>query len=242
MKAGPKLSYCFVFARGGSKGLPGKNLLQINGVPLVAHSIETAKKISQINRVFLSTDSPEIAEVGKLFGAEIIRRPDDLASDTASEWKAWEHGIEYVEEKYGSFDQFISLPATAPCRRCVDVQRCMQALVNDIDMVITTTDAHRNPWFNMVTNNSEGCARLVNTGPGFARRQDTPECQDVATVAYVSRPSFIKNSGSIWDGKVRAVKVRQHTAIDIDTFFDYSVAKMLMESPGLMETLDGTEQ
>ena len=72
----PRLSYCFVFARGGSKGLPGKNLLPINGVPLIGHSIEMAKKINQIKRIFVSTDSEEIAEVGKLLGAEVIERPD----------------------------------------------------------------------------------------------------------------------------------------------------------------------
>ena len=237
-----KVSNCFVFARGGSKGLPGKNLLPINGVPLIGHSIEIAKKINQINKVFLSTDSDEIAEVGKLFGAEVIERPEDLASDTASEWEAWKHAIEHVGKKYGDFDQFISLPATAPCRRYIDVHRCMQALVDDVDMVITTTESHRNPWFNMVTNNSEGYARLVNTSQGFKRRQDSPKCQDMATVAYIARPSFINNNESIWDGNVKAIKVPQHTAVDIDTFYDYSVAKMLMESPGLMEKLNSLAQ
>jgi CMP-N-acetylneuraminic acid synthetase len=237
-----KVSNCFVFARGGSKGLPGKNLLPINGVPLIGHSIETAKKINQINRIFVSTDSEEIAEVGKLFGAEVIERPKDLASDTASEWEAWKHAIEHVGKKYGDFDQFISLPATAPCRRYIDVRRCMQALVDDVDMVITTTDSHRNPWFNMVTNNSEGYAQLVNTSQGFKRRQDSPKCQDMATVAYIARPSFINNNESIWDGNVKAIKVPQHTAVDIDTFYDYSVAKMLMENPGIMEKLNGLAQ
>ena len=238
----PKLTYCFVFARGGSKGLPGKNLLPINDVPLVGHSIEIAKNINQINKIFVSTDSEEISEVGKLFGAEVIERPEDLASDTASEWKAWKHAIKHVEEKYGSFDQFISLPATAPCRRCIDVRRCMQALVDDVDMVITTTDSHRNPWFNMVINNSEGYAQLVNTSQGFNRRQDSPNCEDMATVAYITRPSFINNNKSMWDGNIKAIKVPMHTAVDIDTFYDYSVAKMLMESPGLMEKLDGLAQ
>ena len=237
-----KVSNCFVFARGGSKGLPGKNLLPINGIPLIGHSIEIAKKLNQINKIFVSTDSEEIAEIGKLFGAEVIERPEDLASDTASEWEAWKHAIEHVGKKYGDFDQFISLPATAPCRRYIDVHRCMQALVDDVDMVITTTESHRNPWFNMVTNNSEGYARLVNTSQGFKRRQDSPKCQDMATVAYIARPSFINNNESIWDGNVKAIKVPQHTAVDIDTFYDYSVAKMLMESPGLMEKLNSLAQ
>ena len=236
------LRYCFIFARGGSKGLPGKNLLPINDVPLIGHSIEVARKISQISKIFVSTDSAEIAEVGRLFGAEVLMRPPELASDTASEWDAWKHAIINVEEKYGGFDQFISLPATAPCRRVNDVERCIQALVDDVDIVITTTESHSNPWFNMVSEDSDGYAKLVNTSREFFRRQDCPACQDMATVAYVTRPSFIKNKNAVWDGIVKGVRVPKHRAIDIDTFYDYAVARMLMENPSLMVQLDNSSQ
>ena len=232
------LRYCFVFARGGSKGLRGKNLLTISGIPLVAHSIIMAKKIERISKVFVSTDSEKISVVGKAFGAEVIERPTELASDTASEWDAWRHAISHVEAKYGSFNQFISLPATAPCRRQIDVERCMDSLNENADIVITTTKSQRSPWFNMVIINDDGFARLVNDDQNLIRRQDCPKCQDITTIAYVTRPSYIKNSNGIWDGKVRTVEVPQHTAIDIDTFYDYSIAKFTMEDPGLLPKLN----
>ena len=83
-----ELNFCFIFARGGSKGLPGKNMLPINRMPLIGHSIEIAKISKKIDKVFISTDCKEIAQAGDLLGAEVINRPPELASDTASEWEA----------------------------------------------------------------------------------------------------------------------------------------------------------
>ena len=115
---------------------------------------------------------------------------------------------------------------------------CLNALENDVDIVVTASPSSRNPWFNMVTKNESNFFTLVNPQKSFTRRQDSPSCYDLATVAYVTRPSFIINSNSIWDGAVRAVTVPPHTAIDIDNFFDYSIAKLLLETPGLFAQLD----
>ena len=236
-----ELTFCFIFARGGSKGLPGKNMLPINRMPLIGHSIEIAKISKKIDKVFISTDCKEIAHAGDLLGAEVINRPLELASDTASEWDAWQHAIYYVEQKYGYFTKFISLPATAPCRRATDVERCLNLLDEDVDIVVTTTKSQRSPWFNMVTTDSMNRARLVNNGEVFTRRQDAPMCHDMTTVAYVSRPEFIKRSKGIWDGIVRAVDVPSYSAIDIDTFYDYTLAKLILETPGLIKRFEDLE-
>ena len=81
----------FVFARGGSKGLPNKNILKLGEKPLIAHSIELAKNINEIENIFLSTDSDHIANIGKDYGAKIIKRPSNLASDKSPEWLSWIH-------------------------------------------------------------------------------------------------------------------------------------------------------
>ena len=119
-----KRIFAFIFARGGSKGLINKNILPIGGVPLVGRSINIAKEIENIEKIFLSTDSNEIADIGSSFGAEIIPRPDYLSQDNSPEWEAWRHAINVVKDKYGSFDIFLSLPATSPLREIEDVQRC----------------------------------------------------------------------------------------------------------------------
>ena len=222
-------TFAFVFARGGSKGLPGKNLLPIAGHPMLAHSIRIAQQITEVNSVFLSTDCSKIAETGAAYGAEIILRPEHLASDTAPEWLAWQHAIYYVIDRYGSFDCFLSLPPTAPCRSVADVRRCMDALTFDTDLVLTTTPSHRSPWFNMVLKRCDGFLELVKTGNEVNRRQDVPACFDIATVAYAARPEFILRASSIWDGKIRGVEIPPERAVDIDTPVDYAIARFLKE-------------
>lgn len=222
-------TYAFIFARGGSKGLPRKNVLTIGGIPMLAHGIKTAHSLQGVDRVYVSTDCEEIALIAKQYGAEVIDRPSELASDTASEWLAWQHAINLAADRAGSFDRFLSLPATAPLRNPEDVQSCLNALQVGVDMVITMTPAHRSPWFNIVTADSDGRVKLVAGDGTISRRQDSQECFDMTTVAYVSRPKFILKASSIWDGSVVGVEVPRERSIDIDTAHDFAVARFLME-------------
>ena len=107
-------TFAFVFARGGSKGIPRKNLQLLAGKPLLAWSIEMGQSLAEVERVFISTEDPEITETAISFGAEVITRPTELAQDTSPEWLAWQHAIKVAEEKQGRFERFLSLPATAP--------------------------------------------------------------------------------------------------------------------------------
>ena len=101
-------TFAFVFARRGSKGLPGKNILKLNGNPLLAYSINIAKSIDEIQKCFVSTDSDQIAEIAKNFGATVIRRPIELCDDNSPEWLSWQHAVDWVRNNIGDFDKFIS--------------------------------------------------------------------------------------------------------------------------------------
>ena len=219
----------FIFARGGSKGLPRKNVLPIGGIPLFVHGIRLAQQLSNVDGVYVSTDCDEISEIAMGAGAEVIRRPSELATDKAPEWLAWQHAVKIVEQRYGQFDKFLSLPPTAPLRSVNDVQKCMNALLPDIDIVITMTPARRSPWFNMVKKVSGNRVGIMLDDNKISRRQDAPECFDMTTVAYAAKASFILNSKSIWDGKVVGIEVPTERALDIDTPFDFAVAKFVME-------------
>jgi CMP-N-acetylneuraminic acid synthetase len=222
-------THAFVFARGGSKGLPRKNLLPIAGISLVAHSIRLAATIDAIDDIFVSTDSAEIAAEAQAGGATVIDRPAELATDTAPEWLAWRHAVAWVEKRRGPFERFLSLPATAPLRAAEDVEKCLERLTPDTDLVLTVSAARRNPWFNMVTLDPAGQARLVNAGDDVSRRQDAPVVFDVATVAYATRPAYIQQAPGLWSGVVRAVEVPVARAIDIDDVLDFSIARFLKE-------------
>ena len=226
----------FIFARGGSKGLPGKNIRPLGGKPLIAWTIEHALAVDRIDRLIVSTDSDEIATISKQYGAEVpFIRPADLAMDESPEWLAWRHGLEYLKEDTGAMPEFmVSLPATAPLRLAIDINNCIDEYEKgSSDMVITVTDAHRSPYFNMVKENSNGSYGLVNTPPlTVKRRQDAPMVYDMTTICYVANSEFVMLHDSIFDGRVRAVHVPIERAIDIDTLLDFQIAEVLLSNRG----------
>lgn len=223
-------SYAFIFARGGSKGLPNKNILELQGKPLIAHSIDLAKSIDLIDDVFVSTDSKKIANIGKEFGAKIINRPDDLAQDSSSELDAWKHAIKTLYDQGHEFDKFISLPATAPLRTKKDVLSCMKLFDEESDIVMTVTESQRNPFFNLVKINSDGFLELfAESSKIISRRQDCPRTYDLTTICYVSKCEYILKTGSLLEGKVKYHEVPKERSIDIDDEYDFRIANFLLK-------------
>jgi N-acylneuraminate cytidylyltransferase len=222
---------CFIFARGGSKGLPGKNIRMLGGKPLIAHSIDIARANPRLAAVIVSTDDPAIAEAARTHGAEVpFMRPPELATDTAPEWLAWRHAVEWYRRERGDFDIFLSLPTTSPFRRQEDVDACLDLLAGDpaADGVITVRNAERSPYFNMVTLDAGGYAGLVIRPEGnIARRQDAPVVYDVTTVAYAVRPAYILAGERLFDGRLRVVRVPAERALDIDTPYDFMLAEAI---------------
>jgi len=221
-----------IFARGGSKGLPGKNIRPLAGKPLIAWSIEHAQSVQRLRRVIVSTDSEEIAVVSRKYGAEVpFLRPKELAGDETPEWLAWRHALMYLKETEGGLpDAMVSIPATAPLRLPQDIDRCLNEFeMGGAEMVITVTEAQRNPYFNMVKANTDGTVSLVIPSKSdVARRQDAPPVFDMATVAYVASPQFVLTQNSLFSGCVHAVTVPVERAIDIDTLLDFEIAEFLM--------------
>ena len=219
----------FVFARGGSKGVPRKNVLPIGGLPLLVHGIYLAQQIKSVSAIYVSTDCDEIARVAKDAGAEVIKRPPELASDDSPEWLSWQHAINYVTTHFEPFDVFLTLPPTAPLRKIEDVENCLSALIDGVDVVVTISAANRSPWFNMVLKDDNGFVNRVISEAPFHRRQDAPRCFDMTTVAYVARPEFILHSLNIWEGNVVGVEIPAERALDIDTALDFAFAQFLLE-------------
>lgn len=223
----------FIFARGGSKGLPGKNIRLLAGKPLIAWSIEQALAVKRIEQVIVSTDSPEIAAVALQYGAKVpFIRPAEFAMDDSPEWLAWRHGLNYLQETTGSLPSaMISVPATAPLRLPIDIENCLDVYeAGETDVVITVTNAYRSPYFNMVTKNQDDLVDLViKPSSLIARRQDAPLVYDITTVCYVANPEFILNRNSIFEGRVRSTLIPAERSIDIDTVHDFDIAELLMK-------------
>lgn len=224
----------FVFARGGSKGIPRKNIKYLGGKPLIGWSIDIALQCPSIDRVIVSTDDEEIAQVAIEHGAEVpFIRPAELAQDNSAEWYAWRHAIEFLHQQNVHFDKFISLPATSPLRSIKDIEDCIAALDEQTDVVITVKKAERSPYFNMVIQDEQGFSRLAMTpDKPLVRRQDAPMVYDMTTVCYVTRPDFILNHFGVFSGQVRHVVIPDDRAIDIDTQMDFKMAELLIQEDG----------
>lgn len=221
-------TFAFVFARGGSKGLPGKNILDLDGKSLIGHSIDLAFSIDEISEVYVSTDDEKIAKVAEFHNAEVIPRPNKFATDTSPELESWKHAIKYLKGKGKHFDKFISLPATSPLRSIEDVKNCLEKLDDSIDLVVAVTESQRSPFFNIVQIDEEGLVRVFSEGNSYTRRQDVPKCYDLTTVSYVSTPDFILSTTKIFEGRVKAVNVPKERAIDIDNEMDFILAEQLI--------------
>lgn len=223
-----------ICARGGSKGLPGKNIKFLGGQPLISRAIDQANAVGKIDRVIVSTDSDEIAKVAIDSGAEVpFMRPPELADDNSPEWLVWRHALSYLKETDGVYpDVIIVIPVTAPLRFVEDLELCIdEFLKGDGDIVVTVTEAHRNPYFNMVKQNADGSVALIITPNGnVSRRQDAPLIYDMTTVAYVVSPEFVMNKNGIFDGKVHCVHIPKERALDIDTALDFKIAECLLAS------------
>ncbi len=224
------ISYAFIFARGGSKGLPGKNIKPLLGKPLIQYSIEVALQISGIAKVFVSTDDVDIAKISSSSGAIVIERPVELSQDDSPEWEAWKHAISWVKERYGDFEEFISLPATSPLRSVKDVESAIYRR-SDIgaDICIAVTPASRNPYFNMVKQLDNNLVELVNKSTNLIfRRQDAPEVFDITTVVYVANTEFIMSNTNLFDGTVTSIEVPRCRAVDIDDMYDFNFAESIL--------------
>mgnify|MGYP003682320079 CR=1 FL=1 len=223
----------FIFARGGSKGLPDKNIRPLGGKPLIGWSIEHALAVKRIERIIVSTDSEEIAAVAREYGAEVpFIRPEELAQDNSPEWLAWRHALNFLLKTTGELPEvMVSVPATGPLRWVIDIENCLDEYEKgDVDMVITVTEAHRNPHFNMVKTCADGTVALVNPPESaIHRRQDAPVVYDMTTVCYVANPEFVMNNNAIFEGQVMAVHVPIERAIDIDTLLDFQIAENILK-------------
>lgn len=224
-------NYAFIFARGGSKGLPGKNIKPLAGKPLIQYSIESAVSSALIDKVFVSTDDNDIAEVTRQNNVEVIDRPVELATDTSPEWLAWRHAIQWVYEKYGEFETFVSLPATSPLRDNSDIGRAITHLwKQNADICISVTEASRSPFFNMVKESQDGYVELVNkTQDEVIRRQDAPKVFDITTVVYAALPEFILKNYGLFSGRVTSIEIPKERAVDIDDIYDFKFAEVLLK-------------
>ena len=221
-----------IFARGGSKGVPGKNLRVVGGQSLIQRAVIQAAQARHVTRVLCSTDSQEIADEAARYGAEVPwLRPAELAQDTSREWDSWCHMVRFLRAQGDNPKYLMAVPCVAPLRTLEDLNNCTDlAASSGADVIMAVSDAHKNPWFNMVTiNETTSQVRLVNEpAQRIYNRQAAPQVYDVSTVAFIIKCDYLLEATSIYDGETRAVILPKTHCVDIDTEDDIAYAEFLL--------------
>jgi CMP-N,N'-diacetyllegionaminic acid synthase len=225
---------CTICARGGSKGVKNKNIRPLLGKPLISHSIEQARNSGLFQYIAVSSDSEEILEIAKQWGVDyLIRRPEEMASDTAAKLVAIRHCFLEVEKLVGiHFDALVDLDATSPLRISDDIVTCVRMLENlNVSNVITGCPARRSPYFNLVEKTENGVVKLSKPleNPVF-RRQDTPKCFDMNASIYVwQRESLLNNNNTVFFEDTQLYVMPEKRSIDIDSELDFQFVEFLMK-------------
>jgi N-acylneuraminate cytidylyltransferase/CMP-N,N'-diacetyllegionaminic acid synthase len=216
---------CTICARGGSKGVKGKNVRMLAGKPLIAHSIEQAKASGLFDILAVSSDSNEILEVARKWGCDfLIKRPDELATDHAAKLPVIRHCVAEVERLSGrEFDTFVDLDATSPLRLPADIVGAVSLLESSgIGNVLTGMPARRSPYFNLVEVDSIGVVHLSKPlSQSVVRRQDAPPCFDMNASIYVWRRPALFESEGLFNPDTRLYIMPEERSIDIDSELDF---------------------
>ena len=221
-----------VCARGGSKGIPGKNVREFAGKPLICWTIEQALRVACIDTVIVSSDSDEILDIARNAGAQlIVKRPKQLASDTSSVHPAIQHALQaFQEETNADFESFVLLQTTSPLRADSDIEDAV-ALWNRArpGSMVSATPARHSPYYTILEREANGTVSLSKkTQHDIVRRQDVPECWVLNGAVYVfDRKRYMHNQQSLYEDSLIS-PMPEERSIDIDSTLDWKIAEMLV--------------
>ena len=216
-------------ARGGSKGIPGKNIKPLGGKPLIAYSVEVARQLAPDCDICVSTDDQAIANVVRQMGLEVpFMRPDYLATDHCGTYEVLLHAVQFYENLGRDYDTLVLLQPTSPLRTALDVRRCLEAYSPDIDMVVTVVEAASNPYYNCYETDAEGFLHISKGDGSYVRRQDAPKAWEYNGAVYVINIDRLKQMPLSRFPRRRMVEMERSRSIDLDTPLDWLVAEAVV--------------
>ncbi len=217
-----------ICARGGSQGLPRKNVLPLAGRPLIVHSIHQALAHPAIDLVFVSTDDIEIARIAEEAGAGVpYLRPSHLATDSAAKAPVIEHLVRRLEQDGQSIDRIVDLQPTSPLRMSEDITACLALLDHDSDCVIAVCAAAENPYFNLVELDCDGYAQISKGLAGaVVARQQSPAVFAVNGSAYCWHRDTLDKG--VLGGRTKVHVMPRERSIDIDSELDFRIVELLI--------------
>lgn len=229
---------CVISARGGSQGVPGKNIRPVLGKPLIAWSIEQALAAPEVDRVVVSTDSPEIAAAARQAGAETpFVRPEYLSNNEAGKFQVWQHALATCETHYGeTFDFFLDLDCTNPLRNVSDISAAIkqfrESRPRGVDAVFSICEARKNPYFNVVEKDQDGSLTVCKKGSDgnwIVRRQEAPDVFEHVASIYVLDPEYLKSDATnLLSGRTEGYLIAPEKAFDLDSQLDFELIEFFL--------------
>ena len=223
-------------ARGGSKGIPGKNIKNLSGKPLLAYTVDVAKQCAtDENHIILSTDSEEIAEVSRSLGLKVdYMRPAALATDKSGSREVILDVMDWADQRDVKYDCIVLLQPTSPFRTADDVNGCLKLYDRSVDMVVSVTEAATNPYYNCFETDPESGYLNISKGDGkLSRRQDAPPAWEYNGAVYVINPQSIRDHALGEFARRVPFVMPKERSVDIDTPIDWLIAETLINQTNL---------
>jgi CMP-N,N'-diacetyllegionaminic acid synthase len=214
-------------ARGGSKRLPNKNILQLTGKPLIAWTVEAALSSDYIDKVIVSTDSQKISQIAQNYGADSpFLRPPNLSTDTASTLDVVYHALTYFNNDY---DYVMVLQPTSPLRTSNDIDNAIRLFSSDIKSVISVCEVDHSPlWSNTLPEN-HSMENFLSAEVNNKRSQDLPTYYRLNGAIYASEIEYLKNHEGFYGDKTIAYVMARESSVDIDNAIDFKLCDILLK-------------
>lgn len=215
-------------ARGGSKGIPRKNIKPFNGKPLIYYTIDCARAICADEDICVSTDDAEIIAVVEQFGLKVpFVRPAELATDTAGTYEVLLHALDFYEKKGNHYDALVLLQNTSPFRTAEHLKEALKLYTPDVDMVVSVKECAANPYYCVFEENSEGFLHVSKGDGTIYRRQDAPKVYEYNGAIYIINPESLKKQHMHQFQKRVKYVMDETSSFDLDTMTDWKIAEMI---------------
>lgn len=216
-------------ARGGSKGIPHKNIKELGGKPLIHYAIDGARAIADDADICVSTDDPQIIKVVEDYGLEVpFIRPEYLASDTMGTYEVLLHALNFYENLGRKYDAIVLLQPTSPFRRHEDIKGALEKYSPELEMVVTVKEASSNPYYNSFEEDEKGYLKISKGDGSYVRRQDAPKAWEYNGAVYVIDAKSLKEKKMSEFTRVAKYEMDSLHSVDLDTMFDWKVAELLL--------------
>ena len=221
-------------ARGGSKGIPHKNIKPLNGKPLIHYTIDEAREIVSDKDICVSTDDPEIIKCVEDYGLKVpFVRPEELSTDTAGTYEVLLHALNFYEKQGRHYDAVLLLQNTSPFRKAEQIKEALKLYTPDVDMVVSVKECAANPYYSVFEENEEGYLHICKGDGSIFRRQDAPKVYEYNGAIYIMNAKKLKTTHMHKMQKRVKYVMDNLSSFDLDTMWDWQMAESIINQKNI---------